>query len=158
VSAGATSNQLGLVFTTVLDELELGLDEEDEDQESVDRGYWELKASKATVAMADEPLDLVHGYAPELSLKYNKLYIGLAHDGRPNNFVVFRAKKNHIAVEPRLKESDEIRNELEEAGLDLLDYDKRWGRYRIRLSAEDLKAHADLIRKILKQAYDQAAV
>jgi hypothetical protein len=156
MSALRMGDQFGLVFTTVLDELRLGLDEEDEEQEVTDRAWWENKGSKETVHVADELLEMIHNYAPTLALKYNKFYIGLADDGQPNNFVIFRPKKNHIGVEPRLRESDDTRSELDEAGLDLMEYDKAWGRYRIRLSPKDLKTHADLIRRILKRAYDNA--
>lgn len=40
---------------------------------------------------------------------------------------------------------------LEDAGLDVLDYDKDWGRYRIRLTKADLKKHTDLLTEILQQ-------
>jgi len=30
------------------------------------------------------------------------------------------------------------------------------GRYRIRLSEKDLKTHATLLKKLMKQAYDEA--
>jgi len=53
-----------------------------------------------------------------------------------------------------LPPSDETTQELEQAGLDLMDYDKRWGRYRIRLTPADLKTHADLLTRIFKRADD----
>src|SRR5262245_10867126 len=82
---------VSLVFTTVLDQVRFGLVDEDEEvHEATDRTYWENRGSKATVAMADELLDIVHTFNPKLDLKYNKFYIGLARDGEPNNFVIFR--------------------------------------------------------------------
>jgi len=52
-------DQVGLVFTTVLDQVSLCLVEEDEEiQEVADRAYWENRANKKTVALADELLDM----------------------------------------------------------------------------------------------------
>ena len=68
-----------LVFTTVMDELSRGLVDEDEDAKAAptDRAYWEKRATKATVALADDLLDTVRQFDPSLELKYNKFYIGL---------------------------------------------------------------------------------
>jgi hypothetical protein len=94
MSALRLGEQVALVFTTVMDELQRGLVDEDEEvAEVTDRKYWEERASKATVAMADDVLRLIREFAPDVELKYNKFYIGLAKDGQPNNFVIFRAKK-----------------------------------------------------------------
>ena len=37
-----------------------------------------------------------------------------------------------------------------------MDYDERWGRYRIRLSPGDIVKHADLLTALLKEAYHVA--
>ena len=72
-------NQVSIVFTTVLDELPLGLVDEDEEiQEVTDQAYWERRGTKATVGMADEFLEIIKAFDSELELKYNKFYIGLA--------------------------------------------------------------------------------
>jgi hypothetical protein len=52
-----------------------------------DRGYWEKRGSKQTLAMADEMLAWLHGLDPGLEPSYNRFYIGLAKHGCPNNFV-----------------------------------------------------------------------
>jgi hypothetical protein len=78
--------------------------------------------------------------------------VGIARDGRPDNFVIFRPKMNWITVEPKLKESDEIQNLLEAQGCDVMEYDKRWGRYRIRFKQGDVTKHQALLIKLLKDA------
>nr|QNO54716.1 hypothetical protein PDBAIGND_00022 [Methanosarcinales archaeon ANME-1 ERB7] len=119
-----------LLSTTVLDEMSLGLLEEEEIREVTDRNYWEtVRGTKKTVAIADELLNLISEFAPGYELKYNKFYIGLAKDKQPDNFVIFIAKKSSLNMELRLKQSGEIEKMLEDAGLDLMNYDKRWGRY-----------------------------
>ena len=78
-----------LVFTTVMDERTRGLIDEEEDAEAAptDRAYWESKSTKATVAIADQLLDIVHEFNP--SLAYNKFYIGLSKEGRAGQFRQF---------------------------------------------------------------------
>jgi hypothetical protein len=50
---------IGLVFTTVVDQMPLGLVDEDEEvQDATDRTYWEQRGSKKTLAIADQLLDL----------------------------------------------------------------------------------------------------
>jgi hypothetical protein len=83
--------------------------------------------------MADELFELVRTLNPHLELKYNKFYIGLARNGQPNNFVIFRPQKAAIRVEPRLAKTEATESVVEAAGLDVMDYDTRWERYRIRL-------------------------
>jgi hypothetical protein len=146
-------DRVGLFFTTVLGKVNLGfVDEDEEVQEATDRSYWEKKATKQTVAMADELLALVRQFDDSLELKFNKFYVGLARAGRPDNFVIFRPKMNWIAVEPRLKESDEVQNQLDAEGCDVMDYDKRWGRYRIRFKPGEVAKHGTLLIKLLKDA------
>jgi hypothetical protein len=155
-----TAVQLGtsvsLAFTTVLDQVRFGLVDEDEEvQEAADRTYWENRSSKAAVALVDELLEVAQTLNPRLQLKYNKPYIGLAVDGRPNNFVIFRLQKTGVRMEPRITKTAEIDAALEAAELDILDYDKRWGRYKIRLSKSDLTKHADVLRRLLETSYKE---
>lgn len=147
-------NSVSLVFTTVLDKVQRGLVDEDEEiQEATDRHYWETHGSKFTVAMADELLEIIHRLDPRLELKYNKFYIGLARNGQPDNFVVFRPKKNDIRVELRLEKDEAIEQKLDGAGLDVMDYDDRSSRYRLRLAKGDVKKHLELLTELLSASF-----
>jgi predicted transport protein len=148
-------DHISLICTTVLDQMTLGLEEEDEEKEVVDRSYWEKRGTKTTVGLADKLLGYIHSFAPAIDLKYNKFYIGLAIDGQTNNFAIFRPQKTAIKVEVRTNKSEEFENEISERGLDLMDYTK-WGRYRIRLSKSDVQKHQEFITQLLKQAYTEA--
>ena len=157
MNALKTGDNVGLVFTTVLDLVSLGLVDEDEEvQEATDRSYWEKRGTKKTVALADEVLELIRQLDPTLELKYNKFYIGLARNGQPDNFIIFRPKKSWLSAEPRLKRLDETQERLETAGMDVMDYGERWGRYRIRLAPGDIAKHQDLLSTLLKEAYQAA--
>lgn len=151
----AIGDQVTLVSTRVLDLMVLGMFEEEEEQEVVDRSYWEKRGSSATVEMADSLLSLVKDLDPSFELKYNKFYIGLARAGEPFNFVIFRPQKQALRMEMRLARSDEIENDLELKGLDLMDYDSRNGRYRIRLTKSDIDPNREYLSGLLKDAYNE---
>jgi hypothetical protein len=151
------ANKLTLVFTTVINELTRGSDDEEQDPEATptDRNYWEQKrATKETVAIADEVLELARKLDSELSLKYNKVYIGFSHSGQPFNFMTIKPKKKFTVLNTRVDRSDEIDRLIEQAGSEALDYDKGWRKYRIRLSKGDIKKHQDIIEKLARVAYD----
>lgn len=147
--------QISLVFTTVLDQMTLGLVDEDEVYEVADRPYWEKRGTKATMAMADELFETIKALDSGFELKYNKFYIGLSKGGQPNNFVTFRPQKNALRFEPRLQKSDELEQKISEAGLDLIDY-TRSGRYRIRLTRKDAKKNEEFLKDLLQLAYTEA--
>jgi hypothetical protein len=155
MNALRTGDQISLVFTTVLDVQPLGFEDEDEEvQETTDRAYWENRASKNTLVAADEILEMLKEYDDQLTFKYNKFYIGLARNGQPDNFVIFRPKKEWLRLEPRLEQSDELETGMEEEGLDLMGYDTNRGRYRIRLTKGEAEKHEAFLRDLLREAYE----
>jgi len=155
INAIKYEENVSLVCTTVLDQMTLGLEEEEE-QEVADRSYWEKRGTTSTVAMADDLLDIIKSFDPSFELKYNKFYIGLAKEGQPNNFAIFRPQKNGLRLEVRLKKAEQIEEKFNDLGLDLMDYDAKWGRYRIRLAKDDIKKHADFLKELLQNAYSEA--
>jgi hypothetical protein len=148
-----------LVFTTVMDELTRGPVGEDEDAEAAptDRAYWERKATKATVHLADELLGITKTFDPSLELKYNKFYIGLAKDGQAFNFVAFRPGKSTINVEIKLPRADETDKLIDEAGLETLEYAARWGAYRISLTKDDVARKKEVLTQLIGAAYKNRA-
>jgi hypothetical protein len=148
-------DQISLIFTKVFDAVPLGLDDgRKEAQPATDRNYWETdKSTKETVALADEMLGLVKTFAPAMQLNYVRYYIGLAKDGLPDNFAIFFPKRSSFHANIYLKQSPEIDEQLESAGLDAMEYDKREKAYRLRLTKDDIKKHSELITQLLKMAY-----
>ena len=143
-----------LTFNKVLDEMNLGLVDDDEEiSEVTDRNYWETqKGTPKTVKVVDDALKLITEILPGYQLKYNKFYIGLAQNGRADNFIIFRAKKNFTRMEVRLNQDNDLENEMEKKGIELMDYDKRDGRYRIRITPAEIKKHKDYFKEIIKKA------
>src|SRR3989338_1669356 len=151
-------DDIGLVFTTVLDELALGsVDEDEEVREVTDRSYWVDRGTEETVKMADKLLAVINEFSGGgYELKYNKFYIGLAKNGQPNNFAVFRPRKSSLNLEIRLPYSDEVQGKITENDLDDIGYMKRWGVYRLRLNEDDLKNKKELLKELLIMAYENS--
>lgn len=146
-----------LVFATVVDEMSRGLVDEDEEADAApaDRSYWENRATKTTVGLADELLAIVKEFDPSLELKYNKFYIGLSRDGQPYNFVTFRPKKNQINLELKLPQRDDLDAKIDSAGLETLEYNKRFNYYPIRLTKGDVKGKAEALKELMQMAYER---
>lgn len=145
---------IALIFTKVLNELPLGLVDDDEEvREVTDRDYWLKRGSQDTVKMADEMLEIIKEFTQGFELKYNKFYIGLAKDGHPNNFAIFRPRKKDLNIEIKLPQSEEVQTAIDEASLDDMGYDLKWGNYRIRVSKAELKTKREVFQKLLNLAY-----
>ena len=106
-----------------------------------------------TVALADELVAMINKFTSGYELKNNKFYIGLAKDGQPDNVVIFRPKKLNTRMEIRLEQTAETDKLIEDADLDLMEYDNKWNRYRIRISKQDLIKNEELIVSLLKMAF-----
>ena len=154
VNAYKLDDKFFMTFTTILDEMQFGMPDEDEEvSEVTDRNYWEKdRGTLKTVKIVDNVLALITEIIPGYELKYNKFYIGLAHQNRIDNFIIFRAQKNSSRMEIRLKRSDELERLIEDSGLDIMDYDKRNRRYRLILKTGDTEKHRNILISLIKQA------
>lgn len=149
-----SGNEVSLLFTTVLDEMNFGLiDEDEETKETTDRYYWENKGSKQTVVMVEQLVAIINEFAPQIELKYNKQYIGLASNGQADNFVIFEAKKSFVLLKIRLKHSSEIQDRISEAELDTLEYNIKSGRWRIKLDNNDIVKNRALLKELMQLSY-----
>jgi len=156
VTAIETSEGVGLQFTKILDTVKLGyLDEDEETAEPTDRNYWETKrGTKKTVSLADKIKDISKTFIPSVELNYNKHYIGFSIEGRSVNFAVCKPIRSALKLDIKIPQSEEIDQLIDDSGIDVLDYDKRWSAYRLKLSDKDISDHTELITSLLKQAYE----
>jgi hypothetical protein len=144
-------NNIALIFTKILDKLEVN-DPIDEPIDTItDRKYWIERGSENTVKLADDLLEVVNKISPDHQLSYKKFYIGLTKDNRPNNFAVFRPQKGYVNLDMRIPESEEIQKEIDERKI--IDIGFRGGWYRIKLNKEEIQKHSDFIRELLAIAY-----
>ena len=147
---------ISLIFTRVLNQVELGMPDDDEDvQPLVDREYWETKrGTKETVAIVDDLLEMIKSLDPSFQPKYYKTLIGLSRDGCPDTFATFDPRKSSLNFSLWLPRSQELDEEIEKAGLDVMSYDDRNNMYRLRLGKSDTKQNGELLMKLLKQSYE----
>lgn len=153
VSAYEYEDKYFVTFTKVLDEVQLGYVEEDEEvAEVTDRNYWLERGTKTTVTTADEVLKLIQHVNPNYEFKYNKFYIGLTKDGVADNFVALKPQKKITRMEIRLEKDLETEEMIEESGLELLDYSSRSRKYRINLKPGDAGRFDQALIKLIKKA------
>jgi len=57
-------------------------------------------------------------------------------------------------LEISLPQNDELDSEIAAQGLELLAYNRHFGKYKISLKAADIQDHRDYLKTLLKQAYD----
>lgn len=156
MSALRIDDSVALIFTKVLDQMTLGLVDEDEEvTEVTDRAYWERRAPR-TLKAADGLLSILQSIDSGLEPKYNKFYIGLAKHGSPNNFVIIQPLKNHIRVGIRLPRSEEAELKLDESGLDVMGYNEKGGRYRVRLKPGEEIQHRGLLEELFSASYRES--
>jgi hypothetical protein len=140
---------LTMSATTVLDLARGGTDEEDEAGQATDRGYW---AGRGSLDVADQVLALINEVAAGMALKYNKHYIGLARGAIADNFVVFRPRREYTIADFRIPRSEEATALINDSGVELLAYEKRYGNYRLRLTGKDVAAHRELLLDLIRRA------
>jgi len=147
-----------LNFTRVLDEVSPGEMEDEEELagQLTDRGYWEEKGSELSLALADECLELLKEMDPNLSLTYNKYYIGLKQGNRANNFTIFLAKKKFLRVEAKVSDLDAAREQLKKADIEVIGVGKRSGRVRFIINKGDVTGHRELLKVIFLKAYKES--
>jgi hypothetical protein len=150
MQALSIGEHITLVFTTVVDELTRGL----EDEGGVaDRAYWEKKATPTTMMLVDRLLQIAKELDSALELKYNKGRIGVARDGQPLDFVKFRPRKSGwVTVNLKLPETDDINEKIENSGIETGDYDKKRG-HMLRLNKSDVESKSEIIRELMSLAY-----
>lgn len=142
----------GILFTHVLDTT-ASTAPETEPEPPTDRNYWETEqGTPRTVQLVDKLLEIIHTFRRDAALSYNKFYIGIWIDGKACNFASFRPRKNVMVIAISLPKTDELDAQLERSGLDVLEYDKQWKQYRIKLKESDIAPHRDLLCGLLNQA------
>lgn len=152
------NDQIGLVFTKVLDEMPLGLIEDDEDEDlertTVNREYWVKKSSEGTMKTIDGFLDILNQHKKTFTQKYNKTAILLEKEGRPIHFLIIRPrKKNHFLLVIKLIKSELMDKFIDENDLDYMEYNTRLSRYRINIRMEDLGDKKGIILQLVELAF-----
>ncbi|NCD18811.1 MAG: hypothetical protein EOL89_02330 [Actinobacteria bacterium] len=152
LSALDVGGALTLSATKVLDIALPAPEEDDEPGQETDRTYWVTKSSPTMVKLADSLLELINAQGAEMSLKFNKYYIGLQRDGMADNFITFRPRKTHLIWELRIDPTEELDARVDDSGMTRLAYDKRWKKYRLQLAPSDVKTNKPLVVELIRMA------
>ena len=143
-----------LTFVRVLDEIRLGLVEDDEPvSEPADRAMWEFsRGSETSLGMTDQLLRLVNEVEPKAVLNYNRNYIGLKAGGAPLNFVTFLPRKAHVIMAIKLPRDQSTDNLLDDVGLVTLAYESSVRQYRLRIDAQPSENQRDVLLGLARRA------
>jgi hypothetical protein len=147
--------RLTLSASRVVDVVSLGTDDEEESGGITDRAYWDARAP-LSMSIADSALQVVQEVDIKASFKYNTYYVGLAHDGVPDNYITFHPRKaRHLIARFRIPPSEELTAKMEEAGFNLMGV-IRTGRLGIRITNEDIRDRHALLVELIKLAHNSA--
>ena len=119
VNALQVDDKIIVHFVRVMDRFSLRRDDESEaTSPSTDRTFWEGKASKASLELVDQVLDLANnGSTKPQRLSYNRAYIGVDHQGDTEKFIYFRPKKRFIHVYAQVEDKEKWVAPFEELGV-----------------------------------------
>ena len=154
LNAFTIGDNVALNFVKVLDVIEPGEDDDEErDGPPTDRAYWEQRASKQCVEILEGCLALLREFDPEITLNYKKFFVGLARDGRSNNFVSFNPRKQHVVVGVSVKDRIGWTQKLEEAGLTMMPTRQFTRKVRFQLSKQDFEPHVPIVKELFAAAF-----
>ena len=68
------------------------------------------------------------------------------------NFATCRPQKTGLRLHIKIPQSDELDETLDTKGIDVLDYEKKWGVYRLKLNADKISEHREFLKSLLMDA------
>ena len=155
LNAFELNGDVGINCVKVLDLAQnMGWEDDNTSAKAVtDRPYWEKRATPSTLQFTDEFFSFVKEVVSEstLELKYNKHYIGMAHNGVADNFMSFKPRKQEVLVEFRIPHDEELTARMEE-NLDFVSYKPRWRRYIIRFTERSFRENQAFIKELVQLA------
>ena len=154
LSAYKSGEDVSLVFTKIIDRIDLGTDEEEE-LVTTDRNYWEnTKSTKNMMKIVDSIYDDLGDLILDYELKYNKFYIGLSINGIAKNFLSFKPMKKFIYLRFKGHDDVEITKILDNEGLEF-SYDSKWKHYNVKINNfKEYQEHKELFVKMVNDAKD----
>lgn len=143
-------DDIGLVFTKIIDELPLGLVDEDEEKEieqtTTNRDFWNKKSSVETMQLTDKYLAIINETGKNYELSYTKANIRLGANGQHLPFVLLKPRKKFFTLILKVTKSEDIDSIIENGDFDDLGYYR--SRYRLRISKEDLTDKKEKLKEL----------
>ena len=157
IRAVQVNGMLTLVATQVLGLMSLGTIEEE--GETVDRGFWERKASLEALEVCDGIVAMINTIKPNIQEKYNKHYIGLTGRQGVQNFVAMTPRKAGFVIASfKIPFNEETDSAIDESSLDKLPYEKQWRQFRVRIRKSDLVESGPVIKQLIELAHEHFGV
>lgn len=161
INAVQVGGHFTIAPTTVMDLTATAEDDDIDDErqatQPATREEWLHRTSEQSMALVDALHELVRQTIqdPDIDLKYNQAYVGLARHGRADNIVTFNPRKGAwVLTRFRTPRTEDLMVRLEEAGLDIAT-GYRPTRTVLRLTEEDLKEQSETIKDLIRLAADR---
>jgi hypothetical protein len=78
-------------------------------------------------------------------------YVGISRQGKVENYVIFKPRKNHLGFHFRIPRSSENDSIIQKLGFSIISYN-RWGFYVVILNKEDLQNKKTEIKQLINMA------
>jgi hypothetical protein len=147
-------NKFAIIFTKVLDKIEYSIEDDDEVVIPTDRNFWIDKGTKETIEIVDDIYEIIKEIDVDISLKYNKFYIGLSKNNIAFNFAQMEARKKDVLSIFRYEKDNEIDQIISDNDFETLEYYVPYNQYRIKLSKKTVKEKNDIIKILLQKSYE----
>jgi hypothetical protein len=155
LNAFEVNGDIGINCVKVLDLAQnMGWEDDNTSAKAVtDRAYWEKRATPKTLQFTDEYFGFVKEVVSDstLELKYNRHYIGMAHNGVADNFMSFKPRKQGVLVNFRIPHDEGLTARMEE-NLDFVSYNPRWRQYIIRFNEASFRENKSFIKELVQLA------
>jgi hypothetical protein len=156
-------DDIGLVFTKILDEMPLGLVDEDEEKDiqpiATTREFWIKKGFGDALPLADKLLEILNEIENSCQLKYTKINVRFIRNGQLIPYTRLRLRKQgHIVLILVVQKSEEIDALIENNDFDDIGYTPKGTRYRIRISDEDFTNKREILKELIlvaKKKYEE---
>ena len=145
MTAYEVNGEIALTFTKILDEVQLGIPDEDENVEPTNRNYWEKRANTSMLSLTDKLFDSVKEVEPLAEMNYNKYYIGIMRNKVAANFCWFKPRKAFVSMIFKQIPEDSFIQQLEETGLDVTKKTK-WNEYYIKFTQVPTPEQKELLK------------
>ena len=148
MTAYEVNGEIALTFTKILDEVQLGIPDEDDNNEPTNRNYWEKRANKSVLTLTDKLFELVQEVEPHVEMNYNKYYIGIMRNKVAANFCWFKPRKAFVSMIFKPLPEESFIQQLEDIGFDVTKKTK-WNQYYIKVTQVPTQEQKDLLKKAI---------
>lgn len=151
LNALQVDDKVVLNFVKIMDRFSLRRDDEAEIKGTeTNRPYWESRATKKTVGMADNLLELINAHSEtKQQLNYNKYYIGLSDGVKSRNFIYFQPRKQYTHVYIEIDDKEEWVRTLDEVGISA---SPQKTHLQVTLTPEQLAKEKELVTSLIQKA------